>query len=218
MGKTRLATTIARSRLGRYRDGVWLVELAEIDPDDEDVAEAIAAEIATVLNLRLTGPARPVDQLLEHLRQKQMLLVLDNFEHLLGGVQSVLEIVQRCNAVQLLVTSRETLRIRAEWKFVLAGLDYPATDADELPSDVVELFLARHTQQQRRTLSADEFTAIRRICRMVEGLPLAIELAAGLCRHATPRQIADELRNGFDALKTSLRDVLLRHRSLRIAL
>ncbi len=187
VGKTRLATTIARSRLGHYRDGVWLVELAEVDPNDANLAEAIAIEIATALDLRLSGSKAPVAQLLDHLQHKQMLLVLDNFEPLLAGVSIVLDIIQRCEAVQLLVTSREVLRIRAEWTIVLTGLAYPAHDSEAriddteaIASEAVGLFAARRAQQRQEMLVADELAAIRTICRMVKGLPLAIELAAAL--------------------------------------
>ena len=217
MGKTRLATTIAHSRLNQYPDGVWLIELANIDADDEDIAEAIAVEIATILDLRLTGSAKPIDQLLDHLQHKQMLLFLDNFEHLLeDGVSIVLDIVQRCPNVQLLVTSREALKIRAEWTIALTGLSCPANATDETPSDAVELFVARQAQQQQSTPNAEDLSAIRTICRMVDGLPLAIELAAALTHHTPASAIAHNLQDGFDALTTTLRDMPQRHRGLDI--
>lgn len=216
VGKTRLATAIARRRLTQYTDGVWLVELADLDPDDDDLAEAIAVEIAIAIDLRLTGSAKPAEQLLNHLQHKQIMLVLDNFEHLLGGMQIVLDIVQRCEDVQLIVTSREPLRVRAEWTISLTGLGYPTSDTDEMSTDAVELFLARQAQQQHGVVVTDALTAVRAICRMVEGLPLAIELAAALTRHNTPQTIADRLRNGFDALTSSMRDMPQRHHGLQI--
>lgn len=215
-GKTRLATTIARSRLGQYRDGVWLVELADLDPNDDDLVEAIAVEVATALDLRLTGSATPVEQLLNHLQHKQMLLMLDNFEHLLAGVPLVLDLVQRCEKVQLLATSREALGLRAEWTVALTGLSYPIDDDDEQRSDAVDLFAARWAQQRQGELAGEELTAVRHICRLVEGLPLAIELAASLTRRATCRTIASRLDKGFDALTTSLRDIEPRHRALHV--
>ncbi|MCA9948360.1 MAG: tetratricopeptide repeat protein [Anaerolineales bacterium] len=216
VGKTRLATTIARSRLSQYRDGVWLVDLTEIDPADDDLAEAIAIEIATILDLRLSGSAAPIAQLLSHLQHKQMLLMLDNFENLLAGRQIVLDIVERCENVQLLITSREALKIRAEWTIALRGLSYSTNDTDDMPSDAVELFAARRAQQQRGTLTAAELIPIHAICRMVEGLPLAIELAAALTRSASCQVIADQLRDGFAALVASLHDVPHRHSGLHI--
>ncbi|MCP5099494.1 MAG: tetratricopeptide repeat protein [Chloroflexi bacterium] len=216
MGKSRLATTIARSRLNQYRDGVWMVELENIDPDDDNLAEAIAVDIATVLDLRLTGSATPEEQLLNHLQHKQMMLVLDNFEHLLAGTQIVLDIVQRCEHVQLLITTREALRIRAEWTIALSGLGYPTSDTDEIPSDAVELFAARRAQHQRGEITTDELTAVRAICQMVQGLPLAIELAAALTYRTTCRAVADSLQDGFNALAASQHDVPQRHRGLHI--
>ncbi len=216
VGKTRLATDIARDRLDRYSDGAWLVDLAEVESEDEDLAEAIAIEIATAIDLRLSGSARPTEQLLTHLQQKQTLLVLDNFEHILGGIQIVLDILQRCEAVQLLATSREALHIRAEWAIPLLGLDYPDDDREETPSDAVDLFVARHAQQSPGPLSAAEMTAIRTICRRVEGLPLALELAAALTQETPSQEIAAQIENDFDKLTASLRDVPERHRSLHI--
>lgn len=217
VGKTRLATTVAHSRLHHYPDGVWLVELAAIDREDADLAEAIAVEIATVLDLRLSGSATPVEQLLSHLQHKALLLVLDNFEHLLeGGVQLVLDLLARCEKVQLLVTSREALHIRAEWTVALTGLDYPADAMDTTPTDAVDLFAARRAQGRQNTMSPDDLVVVQQICRLLEGLPLAIELAAALAHSRPLRTLADELRTGFDALTTTLRDVPHRHRSLQI--
>lgn len=215
-GKTRLATTVAREQLDRFRDGVWLVELDDVAADDDDPAEAIAVEIATALDLRLSGPTTPVEQLLSYLQHKEMLLVLDNFEHLLAGVPIVLDIVRRCEQVKLLVTSREALNVRAEWLVALSGLDFPTDEADGRPSEAVELFLARQAQQQAGAVSAADLTAIRAMCRLVEGLPLAIELAAALTRHTPPPLVAAGLSAGFDALTTTLRDMPQRHRGLHI--
>lgn len=217
VGKTRLATTVAHSRLQHYQDGVWLVELAEIDRSDANLAEAIAVEIATVLDLRLSGSTTPVEQLLSHLQHKTMLLVLDNFEHLLeGGVQLVLDLLACCERVQLLVTSRELLRTRAEWTVMLTGLGYPADAMDAAPTDAVDLFVARRAQGRQDVLAPNDLMVVRQICRLVEGLPLAIELAAALTHRTPLPTIVNELRDGFDALTTSLRDVPHRHRSLQI--
>ncbi|MCB9138214.1 MAG: tetratricopeptide repeat protein [Caldilineaceae bacterium] len=225
VGKTRLATAISRSRLGRYRDGAWLVELADIDPDDEDVAEAVVVEIATALDLRLSGSERPTDQLLAYLQHKEMLLVLDNFEHLLAGIAVVQELLRHCERVQLLITSREALQLSAEWTITLHGLNFPASDDDETPADAVKLFMARlaqygRSQQYWQTMTDDERaaeqTAVRRICRLAEGLPLAIELAAALAGRTSARAVAESLRQGFDTLTATLRDVPQRHRGLHI--
>jgi DNA-binding SARP family transcriptional activator/predicted ATPase len=221
VGKTRLAATIARRRLDQYADGVWLVELADMDPNDDDLTEAIAVEIASVLDLRLTGSTTPLAQLLTHLRHKQMLLVLDNFELLFGGMQIVLDIVGQCENVQLLVTSREALQIRAEWTIALGGLSWQTSDRDDRSSEAVDLFVARQmqlgsAQSAWGAILRDDLSAVRTICHTVEGLPLAIELAAALTQEATAWEIAAELRHGFDALTTSLRDMPQRHRGLHV--
>lgn len=215
VGKSRLAVTVARSRLERYGDGVWLVELADVDPADDDLSEAIATEIATAIDLRFSGSAKPTEQLLDHLAHKQTLLVLDNFEHILDGVPIVLDILQRCDAVQILATSREPLRVRAEWAIDLPGLDYSGDDADQTPTEAVDLFVSRRAQQHGKPMTSENLVAARAICRMVEGLPLAIELAAALTRERSSQEIAAELRADFDRLATSLRDVPERHSSLR---
>lgn len=217
VGKSRLATTIARSRLQHYPDGAWLVELAELDREDTNLAEAIAVEIATALDLRLSGSTTPLEQLLNHLQHKALLLVLDNFEHLLeGGIQLVLDLIQRCDRVQLLVTSREALRTRAEWAVPLTGLGYPTDDNDATTTEAVELFVARRAQGRQGGLTPHDFVAVRQICRLVEGLPLALELAAALAHHTPLSLIVEELNDGFDTLTTALRDVPDRHRSLQI--
>lgn len=216
VGKSRLAAALARSRLSQYRDGVWFVELAEIDPDDDDLAEAIAVEIAITLDLRLTGAAPPVQQLLDHLRHKQALLILDNFEHVREGRQIVLDIARECERTQMIITSREALRIRAEWTVALTGLGYPRGDTDDTPSEAVEMFLARRAQHQWQPLAPADLPAVRYICSLVEGLPLAIELAAALTRHTTTPAIAASLQEGYDTLKTPFHDGPQRHRGLDV--
>ena len=215
IGKTRLAQTIAHDRVNRYRDGVGLVELATIDPNDEDVTEAIAVEVASALDLRLSGSARPAEQLLEALQQKEMLLLLDNFDWLLSGVPLINEIIRHCAGVQLLVTSRERLQLKAEWMITLQGLNHRSDPTDGPTSDAVEMFVARRDQHQRRPISSQELAAAEQICQMVGGVPLAIELAAAMTRDRSSVQIAAQLRSGLDSLVTTLRDVPARHSSLQ---
>ena len=134
---------------------------------------------------------------------------------LLSGKQIVLDIIQRCQGIQFLATSREALRIRAEWAMRLNGLTYPMEEGDEEVSTAVNLFIARRAQQHwQEELSAEEMAGIQRICRIVEGLPLAIELAAALTRYDSCQTIADRLQDGFDALKATLDDVPERHRGM----
>ena len=216
VGKTRLSQTIAQSRLANYPDGVWLIELADLDPDDDDLAETIATEIATILELRLTGEGTPTAQLIAHLKHKTMLLVLDNFEHVLDGADVLVEIIRRTKSIQMLVTSREALGLRSEWTIDLSGLPFPAADDDQSDCAAFDLFQARYAQWQRGEISAENQQAMRQVCRLVEGVPLAIELAAALTRGASCKEVAAQLGRGFDALTTSLRDMPPRQRSLRV--
>ncbi len=216
IGKTRLATTIAHNRLQHHTDGAWFVELTNIEPDDPNLTEAIAIEIANTINLRLNGPAKPVDQLLTHLQNKKMLLILDNFDHLIeGDFKILLDIIQRCETVQLIATSREPLKLRAEWVIKLPGLDCPVSDTDDKPSDAMNLFMARLSQRQWGKISTNELIAARRIVRILEGWPLAIELAASLTENITISEILEEISHGFDALTSSMRDLPPHHRSMQ---
>ena len=216
VGKTRLAVTVARSRLHRHPHGVWLVELLDIDPNACNATGAMAGAIAGVLRLPVEAWKRPVEALLAHLQDKQMLLVLDNFEHLAkGGAPLLFQILQRCPGVHLLVTSQVAVRGAPECTVWMRGLGYPASDEDEQGCEATDLFIARQAQQQWQAVSDEDRRAMGQICRLVEGLPLAIELAAGLTGEATPREIADKLGEGFDILTTPLRDIPPRHRSLQ---
>lgn len=216
IGKTRLATTIARQRLDKYSDGVWFIELVDIDADDEDLSESLAVEIATVLDLRFTGSASPKVQLLKHLQYKNLLLVLDNFEHIIPAFKLLLDISQQCEQIQILVTSREPLNLRIESIISLAGLTYPTDDNDNSVHDAVSLFFTRAAQRHSPQFDQHDLLAIRQICRLVEGLPLAIELAAMLTGTLKPQQIVEHLHNGFELLSSTLRDIPQRHSSLQI--
>ena len=216
VGKTRLAVTVARDRLHRHPDGVWLVELLDIDPDVSNVAGAIALAMAAVLGLPLVAGKDPVEQLLARLQNKQILLVLDNFERLAeDGAALLFRLLHRCPGVHLLVTSQVAVGGAPGHTVWMRGLAYPASDEDDRPCEATALFTARRSQQQWRALSDEDRRAMGQICRMVAGLPLAIELAAGLTREETPREIANRLRGGFDVLTTTLRDIPPRHRSLQ---
>ena len=113
--QARLAEVIARQRRAQYTDGVWVIALTAFDVGNADPSQALAAHIAAVLDLPLAAPGQPLMQLLAHLQWKQMLLVLVDFHQVGGGVEVVVDIVQSCEGVQLLVTSEEALEIRAEW-------------------------------------------------------------------------------------------------------
>jgi predicted ATPase len=234
VGKSRLAVEAAR-RLAEPagRDGagadapgarVMFVPLAGVAEADH-----AAAAVAESAGLALAGSASPAEQLLDYLRPRQGLLVLDNFEHLLAGKASrataLLEaILAAAPGIRLLVTSRELVDLHGEHTLELRGLPLepsrPADPAQTLPgggeSQAARLF-ALAAQRADRSFSVDRSNRawIRRICELVAGLPLAIELAAVWVRQMTCAEIAAEIEHSLDFLRSTLRNVPERHRSLR---
>ncbi|HEX6387674.1 MAG TPA: tetratricopeptide repeat protein, partial [Anaerolineae bacterium] len=214
VGKTRLALQAAAEHLDTFADGVFFVSLASLPS-----ADLLIRAIANALRLEVEAAADPRTQLLAQLRHKEMLLVLDNFEHLLEGVDLLADILRGAAGVTLLVTSRERLDLQREWVFTVEGLSTPCpTQPSTLEvenNDAVQLFV----QSARRVrtdfaLSPENQTDIVRICQLVAGLPLALELAAAWVRVLSCREIADEIEQGIGFLTTTLRDVPERHRSL----
>ncbi len=221
VGKTRLAVTVARDRRHQYRDGVWLVELAETAPDDLRAmsglhpADALAIAIASVQDIPWQEREPPATQLIEHLEGQAMLLLLDGFEHwCTAGVDLLHRILRRCPEVDLLITSRQEPKIQGGRTLVLRGLNYPMNEDDDRPHAAVDLFMARQAQHQWTPLTEEERQAMRRICRLVKGLPLAIEMAAALTREMTLPELAEALERNLGDLTTPLRDAPPRHRSL----
>jgi len=219
VGKTRLATEVAWRQLerGASPDGVYFVAL-----DALSSPEAIAMSIATAMGLELSGAEEPLAQVARALGENRVLLVLDNYEHLLEGAGLVSELVRSRPQLVVLVTSRERLNLAEEWVYVLDGLALPAEDTREVAvaeaSESMQLFVERamHADLAFR-LTPENLASVERICRLVEGVPLAIELAAGWVRLMTPAEIAAALEQNLDLLATEMRNVPKRHRSMRAA-
>ena len=211
IGKTRLALSVAASLSDAFADGVYFVPLAPTS-----APQYMAAAIAGALGYA-QAEGDPAAVVLHHLRGKTLLLVLDNVEHLLAGADLLLEILAAAPAVKLLVTSRERLALQAEHLLDIRGLPYPPATPDGAAAyDAVRLFVDRARQARADfALSADNAPSIARICRLVEGMPLGLELAATWIRTHTCQEIATELADSLDFLATSLRDHPERHRSLR---
>jgi predicted ATPase/DNA-binding SARP family transcriptional activator len=218
IGKTRLALQAAGQALDVFADGVCFVSLAAISSP-----EFLVLTIGEALDYPLSGEVDPKRQLLNYLHQKEMLLVLDNFEHLLsspGGNDSgrdlLLEMVRMAPRLKLLVTSRERLNLQAERLLTLRGLPYPPAETafGKETFEAVELFV-QGAQRVRPdfTLSA-EWPEVVRICRLLEGMPLGIELAATWVSIMPCDEIVRELSRGLDRLSTTLHDVPARHRSM----
>ncbi|GIW37452.1 MAG: transcriptional activator [Meiothermus sp.] len=213
MGKTRLALSVAESQLGAFADGVWFVALAPLAR-----SALIIPAIAEALGLNLTRAADPKARLLEHLRGREMLLVLDNFEHLVDGAALVVELLNEAPQLRMLVTSRERLRLQAEWVLALQGLGYPPGYGLEAVqrSSAVRLFVERANRVWPQfALTPQVAPAVLRICQLVQGMPLGLELAAAWVSAFTPQDIADELERSLGFLESPGLDLPERHHSLR---
>ena len=213
MGKTRLAVEVAYTQIERFNDGVAFAALGPMRNSDE----AINA-IAQSVGFSFYGENPPVQQLLEFLRSRELLLILDNCEHLPDMTQIVAGIIQTAPNVHVLTTSRERLHLQGETVFVLRGLDFPLIEgaAGDLEYDAVILFVhAAHRVRPNLELRADDVRYMSEICRLTAGMPLGIELAAGWLDTLSIEDIAAEVQRGIDILETDLRDVPERHRSIR---
>jgi len=204
MGKTRLALKAAVEVAGDFQDGSFFVPLAPIHSVDH-----IIQSVAEAVNFPLPTHEDPKHQLLRYLQKKNLLLVLDNFEHLMDGVGIVSEILQNTSGVKVLATSRERLNLKSETMLNIAGMS-------EANKDAVALFLQSGAKAQPGfEPSPDELIQIENICRYVGGMPLAIELAASWLHVLSVNEINDELQKGLDILETEVRDAPDRHRSIR---
>lgn len=211
IGKTHLAMQLAREHASVFAHGAYYVPLAQV-PSTEFVVPAIGE----VLNIGQPGQVDPKRHLLNELTNQEILLVLDNFEHLLDGATLITEILNHAPAVNILVTSRERLNLRDEWALEIEGLGTPRGDGNGLEDyPAVELFVQRLRQVRLNDpVDAGEYPIIARICRLVEGMPLAIELAAAWAPTLPLDQIAREVERSVDFLATSMRDLPERHRSM----
>lgn len=217
IGKTRLALEVASRAGSVFEDGVCFVPLVTVD-EPARMADAIAGRLGISLS-----DSDPEAQLIRGLAARSLLLVLDNLEHLLGGVDLVARIVDSAPSVKVLATSRERLRLRAEWAFPLSGLAYPpagpedALDHEHQNYGAVELFVqsARRVRRGFR-LDAASQRPVMRICRAVGGMPLALELAAGWLDTLPLADVAVEVEREIDLLETTASDVQERHQSMRV--
>lgn len=214
VGKTRLALRAAEAQREGFLHGVFFVPLAPLNS-----AEFLAPTIAKAIGCRVYS-GEPKVQLLNYLREKEMLLVLDNFEQLLDGVNLLVEILSHAPEVKLLVTSRQRLNLRAEWVLEVKGLPYPQSDTPPTGSiedfGAVRLFVQSVQRAQvGASLPAADRPFATRICQLVEGLPLGIELAAAWARTIPCQVIARQIEHNQEFLATTQRDVPERHRSLR---
>lgn len=227
-GKTHLALEVGRqTRNGigtsRFTDGVYFVALDAIAGTNkaEAAENAIAIAVANTLGFAFQGYASPQEQLLARLTDARMLLILDNMEHLLAGSRLVPQLLQKAQGLCILVTSREMLGVQGERIVDLRGLNPtgPTHGADAerpQPNDAVSLFVHRAQMVDHRfRLHKENAAPIARICRLVGGLPLGIEIAAHWLVSFDLATIEERTTAAFDFLRSSRRDIPARHSSLR---
>ena len=215
VGKTRLALEAAARRIDRYQHGVHFVPLVGVSVPDllaPAVADSLQFQVDTAHS---ATPAR--DQLVDYLRERAALLVLDNFEHLLDARDLLTEIVEHAPGVEMLTTSRERLQVQSEWVLDLEGLELANGNGHAVASSAARLFVERARQVDAGFALDDEFRQVERICALVHGMPLGIELAAAWVSMLSCGEIADEIDANLGFLETSMSDVPERHRSLRAA-
>jgi predicted ATPase/DNA-binding CsgD family transcriptional regulator len=211
-GKTRLAIEIAHSMAPHFPHGTVFVALQALTRSD-----LLVPAIAQALGVTFYGNNEPQQQLLNFLHDKTLLLILDNFEHLIDGAALIPNMLAAAPGVTVLVTSREALRLREEWLYPLKGMTTPpsvyATSLEDY--EAVQLFLSHARRVQPHFDLAHDPESVIRICQMTAGLPLAIELAAAWLKGLSSAHIADEMQRNLDVLSTTTRNVEERHRSMR---
>lgn len=220
-GKTRLAQRIGKEMLDHYVDGVWLVELATLTD-----ASLLPASIATTLALQEQPGQTLLETLVTVLQNKRMLLILDNCEHLIEMCARVVEFLQSaCPWLALLVTSREVLNVAGETVWQVAPLTIPARSSQPVTveqishTEAVQLFLARtRLLLPYFNLTDENAQIITLICQQLDGIPLALELAAARMNLLSLEQLAERLKDRFQVLTIGRRTALPRHQTLRATL
>jgi predicted ATPase/transcriptional regulator with XRE-family HTH domain len=218
-GKTRLAIRlgeVAVAQPDRFPDGIFFVAL-----DGLDGGEYVVPAIAAALRFTFYEQERQETQLLRYIAGKRLLLILDNAEGILDP-GFIARILGQAPGVKIVVTSREALNLQQEWLHPIAGMDVTRSDAGEHPqhqhADAIALF-QQCAQRAQAGFDLDrELSHVQRICHLVDGAPLAIELAAAWLKVLTCEQVARELAHSIDFLATSMRDVSARHSSMRAVL
>ncbi|GAC1366081.1 MAG: hypothetical protein NVSMB32_10140 [Actinomycetota bacterium] len=220
VGKTRLGLEVAFEAAERYRDGVWLVELAALGEP-----QLVPGAVAQVFGLR-EEPARPsIDVVAQALRDKQALVILDNCEHVLLAAAHLVEtLAQACPGIDILATSREPLRVDGEAVWRLAPLRTPAPNGSAQPEaviryDAVRLFVERAALAAPGfTLDAGNAAALATIARGLDGMPLALELAAGRVAELSVEEIAHGLQDRFALMSRGRRTALPRQQTMEVAI
>jgi len=212
-GKTRLAAAVGLELVEQFPHGVYFVDLSDVGK-----ADLVVASIAGVLEVPLEGHESALEGVAKHIGEKQMLLVLDNFEQVLGSAVAVAGLLQQCPRLYVLVTSRVLLELRDEHAYALPPMGLPqGTSLVEVrESEAVQLFVSRaRLVRQDFRLTQENAAAVAEVCRLLDGLPLAIQLAAARTRLFSPKALVGRLGDSLRLLTSSTQDVPTRHRTLR---
>jgi len=217
-GKTRLALEVAHELLEDFSDGVFVVDLSPVTD-----ASLVVAQIASALSLRETGGRRPQETLHDYLASKEMLLVIDNFEQVMDAASEVASLLSSAPDVRVLVTSREPLRITGEHEFAVPPLSLPSQSSPRLEEAEQTPAVALFTDRARGVradfeLTEENVAAVIAICRRLDGLPLAIELAAPRIKVLSPKGLLERLDHSLRLLSSGRRDASERQRTLRGAI
>ncbi len=230
MGKTRLALALAEEQLlatkstngteaPRFPNGVFFVPLAPVDSTDR-----LLSAISKAVSFQFYEGVEPKKQLLDYFREKDTMLIMDNFEHLLDGAEVLAEILETAPLVKALATSREKLNLRGETVYSLQGMSFPTNgfEADITPPQIEDEYSALNlfVLSARRMHPGIEFTLddmrdVALICQLVDGMPLGVELAAAWVEMLSPKEIAAEIQDNLDFLEAQRRDAPERHQSIR---
>ena len=216
VGKTRLALDVARQLEPQFPDGAWLVSLAATAQ-----AEHVPSAIAQALDVTLVRGELPTAATQRFLAPKRGMLVVDNFEHLLAAAPLVSDLLAGCPGLRVLATSREALQLQAEHRYAVTPLQVPEDGAPEAVTSAAAgaLFVERaHSRDRAFELNAANARAIANVCRRVDGLPLAVELAAARMAVLGPEELNARLAEALDALGSGPRDAPPRQRTLRATL
>ena len=218
-GKTRLAQEVGRHMKQHFSDGVYFIELAS-------VADPVLAvpTIAHTLEVPEVGPRMIGDALSEHLRERSTLLILDNFEQIVAAGPEIAQLLRAAPGVKILVTSREPLKLTVETEYPVPPLALPRSDenisTEELEQfEAVRLFVQRASRARPDfALTVDNAAAISEICRRLDGIPLAIELAAARTKILSTHAILEKLENRLDLLTGGSKDLPARQQTMRGAI
>jgi predicted ATPase/DNA-binding NarL/FixJ family response regulator len=214
-GKTRLALAVAGRTGARFPDGVWWADLAALSE-----AELLPAVVASALEVPQSPGEDLTAAIARHVRESVMLLVLDNCEHLVDDVAALAERLLRTSpGIKVLATSREVIGVSGEQVFRVSGLDLPGADGEPLASEAVQLFAERAGQTVAGlSLNPAELDSVARLCRRLDGMPLAIELAAARVGTLSIDEIAARLDDNPDLLRHPSRTAPARHQTLQATL